>query len=389
MESSSVIVRRRKVANVLAGEPWVYPNAIIEEPETAGLVRVVTEDDAFIGWADHNPIAPVRARLLWRDDTWPGEETLLLQRVQQALWRRISLGMQPQGNGLRLVNGEGDGLSGLVVDVFGGTMVIDIYSAGMRGRVALIKAVLQQYLGDLKIKVRMSADAAKRENVDPIDPEAGEICFAENGVLFRFDVGSSQKSGFYLDQRDNRRLIAGFARDRRVLDLFSYHGGFSLTALAAGAQSALAIDSSEAALECVQQNALANGLVIQTQKADVFDHLDTLISSEEHYDCIICDPPKLAPRKTDKARAMKAYRFLVDRCLKLLMPGGVLMVCSCSQAIGIDDLQRLLSQQSDKQKAQIDVLAVGGQPSDHPWPIAFQTGRYLSAITVHRRAMVV
>lgn len=388
MTTPTLIVKRRKIANVLSGEPWIYPNAIVDAPVERGLVRVLTEEAKHIGWADFNPQAPICARLLSREQTWMGDEKLLAQRIQQALWRRISIGMQPQGNGLRLVNSEGDGLPGLVVDVFGGTIVIDLFSAGMAGRAELICEVLRQFLGDLALVVRMNTDAAAREGLEAIAPAKDTpITFAENGVVFRFELSNTQKSGFYLDQRDNRRMAACYSRDRRVLDLFCYHGGFALSCLAAGAQSAIAVDSSEPALAYCQANAEYNGLAIDTRQEDVFDFLEQLANTSERFDLVICDPPKLAPRKADRQKGLKAYRYLIDRSLRVLSPNGLLMVSSCSAAIGSDDLQRIINQQANKSGLAIDVLQVTGQPADHPWPIGFRTGRYLSTLMVHLRAV--
>ena len=206
----------------------------------------------------------------------------------------------------------------------------------------------------------------------------------QNGVLYKVPLGAVQKTGFYLDQRDNRRLIAAWAEGRRVLDLFSYHGGFALACLANGAAEVLAVDSSQPALEVAVANAEANEFDLQTLCADVFDALPQLKESGQ-YDLIICDPPKLAPRRADAAKALNAYRYLIAQCLDLLAEHGILLVASCSQAIGAEDLRQLLAQQGRKAGLELDVLAVTGQPSDHPWPVGFTTGNYLSAVIVERR----
>ncbi|MFW5829769.1 MAG: class I SAM-dependent rRNA methyltransferase, partial [Planctomycetota bacterium] len=357
----------------------------VDGPKQRGLVHVVADDGKHVGWADYNPKAPVRGRVLTRDEEWPGDFAFISQRVQQALWRRIGLGMQPQGNGLRLINGEGDGLSGVVVDVFGGTLVIDLYSAGMRDRAEMIGGVLRQFLADLKQVAHMGEDAAGREGCEPLASEAVQVSFAENGVLFRFALDASQKGGWYLDQRDNRRLVAQYARDRRVLDLFSYHGGFALCALAAGAQSADAVESSAAAVAAISANADHNGFPLTIHQNDVFDWLEERGDGSTTFDLIVCDPPKLAPRRRDKQKGLKAYRFLIDRCLRMLAPNGILLVCSCSQIIGTEDLRKLLLQQAAKRRNELDVVGITGQPADHPWPVAFTTGRYLSGVFVHLR----
>ncbi len=405
----TVIAKRRKIANVFAGEPWVYPNAIIDAPDERALVHVVTEDGKHVGFGDYNPDAPVRVRLLTREEEWMGDKDLIDSRLHTAFWRRVGLGLQPQGGAVRLVNGEGDGLPGIVVDSYGANVVIDLYSAGMRDRIHLIKDFYKNMLADCRLYVRMGIDAAKREGVPPLNPETVDVenkdnadnsidteeasdpdnsnvlTMAENGVLFTIDIGASQKTGFFIDQRDNRRLIARFAQERRVLDLFCYHGGFALSAIAGGAASALAIDSSEGALATAAQNAENNGFELELMQCDVFKCFERLEQTERRFDLIICDPPKLAPRRGDKERGLRAYRYLVDRCLKILEPNGILLLASCSQAIGTEDLRRLLAQQGEKNEMNLDVLAEVSQPADHPWPVGFPTGRYLSSLIVHRR----
>ena len=236
----------------------------------------------------------------------------------------------------------------------------------------------------MRCVTRLGSDAARREAVDAIEPEVHHITFCEQSVRFDFTLGAGQKTGFYLDQRDNRRLVAQWARNRRVLDLFCYHGAFSLSALANGAASALAIDSSQKALDAAAQNAALNDLSLETICSDVFDILPKLAEADS-FDLIICDPPKLAPSKKDYRKALKAYRYLIDRCLRLLEPNGLLLVASCSHAIGLEDMRQLLQQQSKGNTIDLDVVAATNQPADHPWPVAFTTGRYLSAIMVERR----
>lgn len=385
MAEDAVVVRRRKVAGVLKGEPWIYPNAVASAPDEAGFYPVVFEDDGeHLGWADYNPAAPVRGRLLSRDGDWAGDEVVIPDLMNKAINRRLHLGYQLQGGAFRMINGEGDGLSGLVIDCFGRHLVVDCYSAGMRGRAGLIAEALGNGLSDCPVHVRMGGDAARREGVTPLSPEAAAVDYAENGVLFSFELGADQKSGGYLDQRDNRRLITNWAGERRVLDLFCYHGGFGLSCMAAGARSALCVDSSEAAIAATLANAERNGIDVDGVAMDVFDGIESL-AEVGPFDLIVCDPPKLAPNKRSKTKALKAYRFLVDRCLRLLEVGGVLLVASCSQAIDAEDLRKLLEQQAKKISTNLDVIAVTGHPPDHPWPVGFTTGRYLSAIAVERR----
>ncbi|MDA3961004.1 MAG: class I SAM-dependent rRNA methyltransferase [Planctomycetota bacterium] len=382
--SKAVVVRRRKVPGVLNGSPWIYPNALLDVPDTAGTYPVRTDGGDHLGVCDFNPAAPIPGRILTRAKSLDNEEEWLTEAIHHAINRRLRLGYQIQGGAFRMVNGEGDGLPGLVIDMFGRTMVADCYSRGMRDRMPLIEKVLSETLGDCPLLLRMGADAAKREGIDPIDPPVATISFAENAVVFDVALGSDQKSGFYLDQRDNRRLAARWASGRQVLDLFCYHGAFALGCLAGGAKSALAVDSSEKALSAAQANATRNGLALDVLPADVFDALGEL-HEVGPFDLIICDPPKLAPGKRDKNKGLKAYRYLIDKCLGLLPPGGILLVSSCSQAIGEDDMRKLIMQQAAKKQMYADVIAVSGHPADHPWPIGFETGRYLSTVAVMSR----
>ena len=384
-EANILTVKKRKVANVLKGEPWVYPNAVVQGPDEACLVRVVTEDDIFLGWADYNPEAPVRARILLRREIWPGDQLYISAFIEQAITRRLRLGMSVQGGAYRLVNSEGDGMSGLVIDQFGNTIVIDILSKGMLTRLPIIQDVLKQILDDTKQVVRLSDDTAKREQCDPIGiSEDSLLRFAENGVYYEVPLSNTQKTGFYLDQRDNRRLVARYAGERNVLDLFSYQGGFALSSLAGGAMSALSVDSSQDALDGALRHADNNTLDLAILQSDVFECFEHL---DQKYDLIICDPPKLAPNKRHKDKALGAYRFLVRSCLERLDDNGLLLVCSCSQTIQTEDLRQICIQQANKLKLHLDVVAMTNQPADHPWPLAFQTGRYLSSLLLELRAV--
>jgi len=381
-------VRRRKVVNVLRGEPWVYPNAVPDgDLPPAGLVEVRTDEGQSLGLADFNPRAPIRARILCPVAEWQGEYDFLQTRISRALNRRIRQGFSFQGAATRLVNSEGDGAPGLIIDGFARTLVVDFLSKGMRDRCDMIHEIVEEIFGDCKIIYRMGEEAAKRESVEALDPEPHEVAFGESGILYKIDLGVGQKTGFYLDQRDNRALISRFAQGRKVLDLFSYQGAFGLAALAAGAQSALAVDSSEVALEKARAHSEANNLGLATMQGSVFDLMEPLVE-EGPFDLIVIDPPKMAPTRRDYRKAMGGYRYLVDRALDLLSDAGILFVCSCSHAIDDKDLQGLVAQISVKKGLSMDVLAVTGQPPDHPWPVAFRTGRYLSALLLERRQEV-
>ncbi len=380
-----LVVKKRKVANVFKGEPWVYPNAVVKGPEEACLVRVLTEDEQFLGWADYNPIAPVRARILLRREVWPGDQLYLSVFLENAISRRLRLGMSVQGGAFRLVNSEGDGLPGLVIDQFGHTIVIDILSAGMLKRVNTIQSILKELLDDSEQVVRFGDDSAKREGCEPLPMNDTTVLrFAENGVYYEVPLSQTQKTGFFLDQRLNRRLVAQYAAERTVLDLFCYQGGFALSALAGGALDALAVDSSQPALDAALDHAERNTLDLGVYQSDVFEVFKIL---EQKYDMIICDPPKLAPRKSNKDKALNAYRHLIKGCLQSLNENGLLLICSCSQSIQNDDLREVVLQQANKMNMRFDVIAMTNQPPDHPWPLAFQTGRYLSSLLLELRSV--
>ena len=380
-----LVVKKRKVANVFKGEPWVYPNAVVRGPEESCLVRVETEDNNFLGWADYNPKAPIRARILLRREVWPGDQLYISAFLEQAISRRLRLGMSVQGGAYRLVNSEGDGMPGLVIDQFGNTLVIDILSSGMHKRLEFIIDTLQQILDDSKIVVKLSEETAKREHCDPIHIEDDTmIRFAENGVYYEIPLSQTQKTGYFLDQLENRRLIARYAAERTVLDLFCYQGGFALSALAGGAASALAVDSSEDALNAALSHAERNTLEMGVLQSDVFKVFEQI---PHKFDMIICDPPKLAPQKSHKDRALNAYRFLIGNCLEKLHDNGLLLVSSCSQTIQNEDLRQVIIQQANKHKMHFDVIAMTNQPPDHPWPLAFQTGRYLSSLLIELRSV--
>jgi 23S rRNA (cytosine1962-C5)-methyltransferase len=307
------------------------------------------------------------------------------------------------GRACRLVFSEGDGLSGLTVDQYDRWLVVQFTSLGMAQRRAMLAELLVELLRPEGIFLRTERGIGKLEGLElqdaplwgsiPAEPviiqEDGQPPFpspahAGNGsVQFFVNLAEGQKTGFYLDQRENRHLVAGYAAGRRVLDAFCYTGGFGLHAARAGAREVLAVDGSEAAVELGRRNAALNDLTAITfTRADVFAYLQEQVQNRERFQLLILDPPKFARTQKAVEDALRAYRRLQTLALLLLEPDSYLVVCCCSGLIDMGTLETLSAQVAAEAKRAVQILARTGQPPDHPVAVSCLESSYLKCLVL-------
>ena len=382
-------LKRGEDRRLRAGHLWIFSNEVdtaatpLTQFEPGAAVQVHSDRDQFLGYAYVNPRTLIAARIVGRDAGAPLDSSLLVHRLRVALSLRERLYPEPF---YRLVFGESDGLPGLVLDRFGDLVVAQSGTAGIdRLRVEIDAAVAKVLSG---VKVVWKNDSGAREieglerSVSASDGGAipSEISVREQGIGFVAPLAEGQKTGWFYDQAANReRLRRYLPAGARVLDVCSYVGGWAVTALKNGAASATCVDSSAMALDYVARNAKSNGVEITTIKSDAFDALKSLQESGARFDVVILDPPAFAKRKKDIPQAQGAYRRLNQLAMPLIDRDGILVSCSCSYHMGIDDLLSGIQSAARHSSRFVQVLEQGGQSPDHPVHPAIPETRYLKS----------
>ena len=387
-----VILKPGREKSLLRRHPWVFSGAIarIEGKATAGdTVHVVASDGRFLAVAAVNPDANISARVWdWNEDTQI-DSAFFRKRLEIAIgMRRVLLGRTP-GEAERLVHGESDGLPGLIVDRYADVVVLQISSAGCdRWRDAII-ASLQQITAARAIYERSDADVleleglATRTGLAKGKLEIPVVEFRESGIRLLVDVAKGHKTGFYLDQRDNRLQVGQLAAGRHVLNCFSYTGGFTLQALAHGAVSVTSVDSSADALQLAREHVRLNNLPedrCEWVDADVFQYLRKLRDQNRQFDLIILDPPKFAPTAASAERAARGYKDINLLGFKLLRPGGLLATFSCSGGVSADLFRKIVAGATLDAGTDAQVIDQFHSTPDHPVSLAFPEGEYLKGL---------
>ncbi len=388
-----VTVKPGHVQPLWAGHPWIYAQAIerIEGGAAAGdEVDVVDPRGNFLGRGLYSPRSAIPVRLYTRQRGVTFDADLVAQRVRLAQERRQSFHLpNPGTNAYRLVHAEGDDLPGLVVDLYGRVATVQFGTIGTKRREDLVLDVVSDLLGLEAIVDRSSAGSARAEEL-PVRrgivrgaPGLDELAFVERGLKYRIPLSLGQKTGFYLDQRPLRERVEELARGRRVLDAFSYVGAMSLTAARGGASAITAVDSSALALEVAAECAESNGFggKIQLECGDAAEEL-ARAGRRGGYDLVICDPPKLAPTRQSLKSALGAARRMAALASRATRPGGLLILSSCSAAIGIRELARAAALGARDVGLRALVLERVFQGPDHPVSAAFPEGLYLSTLVL-------
>ncbi|MBV8676411.1 MAG: class I SAM-dependent rRNA methyltransferase [Planctomycetaceae bacterium] len=372
-----VVVKPRRARPFFARHPWLFVTSIgrVEgEPGPGSEVAVFSHEGRFIARGLFNPRGAIRVRL-YRWDGGPLDEAFWSERLAAAVrLRRDVLGLGGPGAGFRVVFSEGDGLSGLTVDRFDRWLVAQFTSLALFERRALLARLLLEQTGAEGLLSRPERGTAEPEGLHapeevllgtlPMEP----VEVIEHGLTYGVDLKGGQKTGFYLDQRDNRRAVASYCRGRRVLDLFCYTGGFALNALRhGGATSVLGIDSSATIIEVARHHAVINHLgAARFEAADAFEVLEALRTRGERFGVVICDPPKFARHPRGVEEALKGYLRLNRAALDVLEPDGVLVTCSCSGLVDRGLFADVLGQVAELSGRPIQILEQRGQAPDHP-----------------------
>jgi 23S rRNA (cytosine1962-C5)-methyltransferase len=382
--------------SLLRRHPWVFSGAIAEvrgSVQSGGTVQIRGADGRFLAWAAYSPASQIRARAWSFDEAEVPGPDLFKKRIETALALRRAQVPPETTNALRLVHGESDGLPGLVADRYADTLVVQLLSAGCeRWREALI-GILREQSGCARVHERSDTDGRELEgfaaSTGLIAGTAadGPLRILEHGIEYEIDVAAGQKTGFYLDQRDNRARVRTLADGREMLNCFCYTGGFTLSALAGGARSVLSIDSSAPALELAKRNLALNGVEANRAEwleADVFGALRKLRTEGRQFDFIVLDPPKFAPTPKDAERAARGYKDINLNALKLLRPGGLLATFSCSGGVSPELFQKIVAGAAADAGVSLLLRERYRAAPDHPVRIEFPEGEYLKGLLLER-----
>ncbi|HXZ93486.1 MAG TPA: class I SAM-dependent methyltransferase [Burkholderiales bacterium] len=376
--------------------PWIFSGAVARiegEPGRGDTVAVKDVGGKTLALAAYSPSSQIRARAWTFDPSVEIDARFLRHRLESALALRAQLPAARHTNALRLVHGESDGLPGLVVDRYADVLVAQFLAAGVeRWREPILDA-LAELTGCEAVFERSDADVRRLEGLAPRagfvrgDRSAARCTIVEYGLDFHVDVSEGQKTGFFLDQRDNRQRVRALAAGRAVLDGFCYTGGFSLAALAGGAARVLALESSAAALAVARENLAANPLErsrVSFEQADVFARLRELRDSGARFDLVVLDPPKFAPTAAQAEKAARAYKDVNLLAFKLLSPGGLLATFSCSGGVSRELFQSILAGAALDAGVEAKIIERFGAAADHPVALEFPEGDYLKGFLLLR-----
>lgn len=382
---ATVELHRTHAAPIAAGHPWVFAQAVArvtDDPQPGDEVRVVDPTGKVLGRGFWSPDSAIVVRLLTRDGTQSLEAEFFARRVAQAVALRRLLALpSEETTGYRLIHAEGDGLPGVIVDVYGDVLVVQLLTVGIVQRKALLVDALVAALSPRSIVVSgtgRNGDAGATDGELLFGAPVERLSFRERGLRFELAANQGQKTGYFFDQREHRAEVERLARGREVLDACCYVGGFALSAARGGARSVLALDSSAPALALGSAVAEQNGLAqIRFERADVRQELERMVSAGRSFDMVIFDPPKLVPTVKHLERGRRAYRKLNAHAMRLVAPGGLLVTCSCSAALSETEFLRMLAFAASDARRELCVMRVGKQGPDHPLLPAFGEGAYL------------
>jgi 23S rRNA (cytosine1962-C5)-methyltransferase len=376
---------RLKIAR-RSSHPWIFQK-MVEKPAgrlpPGGVVDVLDRDGQWVGRGFYNGHSRIALRILTTDPAEVINGAFFDRRVGRAVQlRRTWLGLDAVTDAYRLVHSEGDELSGLVVDRFGSVLVLEFFSAGMYRFRDAIKAALANHYPDARFYWFAEEHVQKQESFDCRAPEppSPEV-IAEHGVRFRVAPGGKHKTGFFLDQRDNRKTLASFCAGRRVLDLCCNTGGFAVYARAlGGADEVVGVDLDEQALALGRQNAGLNQVRVRYVQADLFPWLRETTAAGQRFDVVVLDPAKQTRDREEVDYALKRYLDMNRLALQAVAPGGLFLTCSCTGLVGEDAFLDVLRRAAWQAGRVVQVLRVAGAGADHPFLAHVPEGRYLKAV---------
>ncbi len=387
-----ITLREGKERSLLRRHPWVFQGSIDKGKADAGeTVRVQAADGRFLAWAAFSPSSMIRVRAWSFDEAERIDEHFFERRIARALALRARLPIE--SDGVRLIHGEADGLPGLIVDRYGDLLSAQFLSAGTERWKNTIAELLVKATGCTRLYERSDSGVRKLEGLEPATgwlrgEGATEVTIREHDWRLTLDVAEGHKTGFYLDQRDNRKLFADTVRHfgfQRVLNCYCYTGGFSVAALAGGAQRVVSVDSSAPALARATAHVALNGFDPsrhEARDADVNQTLRDALKNGERYDAIVLDPPKFAPTAAHAERAARAYKDINRLALKLLAPGGALFTFSCSGGVGTELFHKIVAGAGMDAGVDGAIYARVAAAPDHPQTLVFPEGEYLKGLVI-------
>ncbi len=392
MEYKKIILKKGKEDSLRRFHPWIFSGAIAhidEGVEEGDTVSVLASDGSFLA-IGHYQIGSIAVRVLdFSEKAIDGN--FFLERLERAYELRESLGLiRPDNNAFRLVHGEGDFLPGLVVDVYGATAVVQAHSPGMHfARNEIAASLLKIAGGELIRNVYYKSETTLPYKAQ-LDPQNDYILgrfetnvAVENGLKFYVDWLKGQKTGFFVDQRDNRSLLEHYSKGRSVLNMFCYTGGFSFYALRGGAKLVHSVDSSAKAIQLTNNNVELNFPGDKRHKAFAEDAFKFLNGIDGRYDLIVLDPPAFAKHKSALKNALVGYRKLNAKAFEKIRPGGILFTFSCSQAVSKEQFRLAVFSAAAQSRRKVRILHQLTQPADHPINIYHPEGEYLKGLVLY------
>jgi len=381
--------------SLLRRHPWVFSGAIAHvdgNPQPGQTVDVLDSKGVFLARAAYSPHSQIRARVWTFDPSETLDADFFRRRIQRAIQSRSTWHVEHDTDSLRLIYAESDRIPGLIVDRYTDVLVAQFLTAGADYWKETIADILLEETGLTAIYERSDADVRALEGLEPqVGPLRGSspesLTITEHNLQFIVNTSQGHKTGFYLDQRQNRQRVRQVAADRDVLDCFSYTGGFTVNALAGGARSVLSVDSSAEALALCRENVTVNNLPAdrhQTLEGDVFQLLRKFRDEGRSFDLIVLDPPKFAPTAAQADKAARGYKDINLLAFKLLQPGGILATFSCSGGVDASLFQKIVASAALDAGVQAQIIAHLSQSSDHPVALEFPEGTYLKGLVCIR-----
>jgi 23S rRNA (cytosine1962-C5)-methyltransferase len=389
---TKIVLKSGKDQSLKRFHPWVFSGAIKKTYGTVSegdIVSVYSNQDEFLGLG-HYQIGSIAVRVFTFSEVTPDND-FWRNKLQQAYHVRTALGLtdNPETNVYRLVHAEGDGMPGLIVDVYNDTAVMQMHSIGMYNMRDQLAALLKEIIGD-KLKAvydKSSKTIPFKAGIEPNDTfllgkaEPGNVI--ENGLLFNVDWVEGQKTGFFVDQRENRLLLQQYAKGRDVLNMFCYTGGFSFYAMKGGANLVHSVDSSGKAIDLTRENVELNYPADPRHEAIVADAFEYLKDIKDKYDLIVLDPPAFAKHRDALSHALQGYKRINARAFEQIRPGGIVFTFSCSQVVSKEKFREAVFSGAAIAGRSVRILHQMTQPADHPVSIYHPEGEYLKGLVLY------
>ena len=388
----SITLNPNREKSLLRRHPWVFASAIkhVDEPSAASgsTVDLLSSEGPFLARASYSPTSQIRARV-WTFKDEPVDKEFFRKKIRAAIEVRQKLKVEGHSDSYRLIHGESDGLPGFVVDRYNDVLVLQSTTAGSEFWKETIADLLVEETGIQNIYERSDVDVRELEGLKPVTGilrgTLSSFAFpvTEYNLKFNINIATGHKTGFYLDQRENRHRVGELAKDRDVLNCFCYTGGFSIHALANGAKSVLSVDSSGDALSLLEENIAINNLPADRHtslEGDVFQLLRKFRDENRSFDMIILDPPKFAPTAAHAEKASRAYKDINLLAFKLLRHGGILATFSCSGGVDAALFQKIVASAALDAGTEATIIDYLSQGSDHPVSLHFPEGAYLKGL---------